>query len=211
MFCEKCGTTIAEGQATCPNCGASAVTAPKSKKINPIIHVILGVLIVGIVACIVIMLVSTKVTYKEQELDVQTEEDVARESVEVKSPNVQQLNLSVLSTIASEPVAEAEPETETLETESEYIFEDSDSRFLEEDEIYALTQEEMRIARNEIYARLGRKFTDEALQEYFDSKSWYAPLLEPEEFDELGDDIFNEYEFANKNLIAEIEKELGYN
>ena len=53
-----------------------------------------------------------------------------------------------------------------MQTESEYIFEDSNERFLEAEEIYALTEEEMRIARNEIYARLGRKFTDETLQEY---------------------------------------------
>jgi hypothetical protein len=33
-----------------------------------------------------------------------------------------------------------------------------------------------RLARNEIYARYGRVFRDEALQEYFNSKSWYKNL-----------------------------------
>ena len=206
MFCEKCGTTIAEGQTVCPNCGTSTLGTPKAKKINPMIHIILGVMIVAVVACIVVMLVSTRVTYKEQALEEQTENEIAMEKKEVKSPNVQQVNLSILSTKVGEP----EEEPENLETESEYIFEDSNVRFLEEDEIYALTKEEMRIARNEIYARLGRKFTDEALQEYFEGKSWYEPIYEAKEFDSMGDDIFNEYEFANKNLISEIEAELGY-
>jgi len=48
------------------------------------------------------------------------------------------------------------------------------------------------------------------LNEYFNSKSWYQPLYTGEEMDEMGDAIFNEYEYANKNLIAEIEEELGY-
>lgn len=208
MFCEKCGTTIAEGQVACPNCGAGTLGVPKAKKINPMIHIILGVMIVAVIAGIVVLLVSTRVSYKEQALENQTEDEIVTEGMEVKSPNVQQVNLSILSTIASEPVEE--PESEISETESEYIFEDSNARFLEEDEIYALTQEEMRIARNEIYARLGRKFTDEALQEYFESKSWYEPIYDTEEFDSMGDDVFNEYEFANKNLISEIEAELGY-
>lgn len=35
---------------------------------------------------------------------------------------------------------------------------------------------ELRIARNEIYARHGYIFQDESLQKYFDNKSWYTPV-----------------------------------
>ena len=38
------------------------------------------------------------------------------------------------------------------------------------------------IARNEIYARHGRKFNDSELQAYFNSKSWYKGTVNPEDF-----------------------------
>ena len=63
------------------------------------------------------------------------------------------------------------------------------------------------IARNELFARHGRKFTDENLKSYFESKSWYEGTIEPEDFD---DSVFNEYEIANRDLIVEYEKEKGY-
>ncbi len=40
------------------------------------------------------------------------------------------------------------------------------------------------MARNEIYARHGRKFKDKTLQKYFDEKSWYEGEYEPDEFQE---------------------------
>lgn len=45
------------------------------------------------------------------------------------------------------------------------------------------------------------------LQAYFDSKSWYKGTIEPEDFD---DNVFNDYEFANRDLIVEYEEEMGY-
>ena len=41
---------------------------------------------------------------------------------------------------------------------------------------------QLRIARNEIYARHGRLFVDQELQDYFDSKDWYFGYIEPEDF-----------------------------
>ena len=38
-------------------------------------------------------------------------------------------------------------------------------------------------ARNEIYARKGRKFHSIELQQYFAAKEWYVPIYEPEYFD----------------------------
>ena len=39
------------------------------------------------------------------------------------------------------------------------------------------TPQERRIARNEIFARHGRRFSDPALQAYFDLQTWYTPTL----------------------------------
>lgn len=82
---------------------------------------------------------------------------------------------------------------------------DSDSRYLTEDDLKGFTAEELRIARNEIYARYGRKFNDSKLQEHFNSMDWYFPMTEPGDFDES---ILNDYEIKNLDLIAKYEKKV---
>lgn len=68
-------------------------------------------------------------------------------------------------------------------------------------------EEESRIARNELYARHGRRFDDEELQGYFDSCDWYEGTIVPADFD---DSVLNEYEVANRDLIVMFEEEQGY-
>lgn len=75
------------------------------------------------------------------------------------------------------------------------------------DDLAGLTQEECRLARNEIYARHGRRFDDAGLQAYFDSCEWYEGTVAAEDFDTS---VLNQYEIANRDLIIEYEKEQGY-
>ena len=93
------------------------------------------------------------------------------------------------------------------ESDSEYLLPDSDSRYLTEDDLAGFTAEQCRLARNEIYARHGRRFKDPALQRYFDSLSWYNGTIEPSDFN---DNVFNSYERANCILIIDYEREHGY-
>ena len=93
------------------------------------------------------------------------------------------------------------------ESTSEYLLPDSDSRYLTEDDLAGFTAEQCRLARNEIYARHGRRFSDAALQRYFDSLSWYNGTIEPSDFN---DNVFNSYERANCILIIDYEREHGY-
>ncbi len=93
------------------------------------------------------------------------------------------------------------------ESTSEYLLPDSDSRYLTEDDLAGFTAEQCRLARNEIYARHGRRFSDPALQRYFDSLSWYSGTIEPSDFN---DNVFNSYERANCRLIVQYEQEHGY-
>ena len=89
----------------------------------------------------------------------------------------------------------------------EYILAGSDSRYILKSEIQEFTAEQCRLARNEIYARHGRRFDDEYLQDYFNSKGWYTPTIDPDEFEES---LLNSYEIANRDLIVEYEEECGY-
>lgn len=96
---------------------------------------------------------------------------------------------------------------ETAPKMNEYILPDSDKRYLQMSDLEGFTAEQCRLARNELFARHGRLFSDESLQAYFNSKSWYVGTILPENFN---DNVFNEYEIANRDLIVQFEKERGY-
>ena len=119
--------------------------------------------------------------------------------IEVIAPNKSQPKQQ--ESVKTEDVSEPETEEAKVETKNsdEYIFVDSDSRLLTDDEVSGLSKEEIRYAINEIYARRGRIFEDSVLKEYFESKSWYEPKYKKDEF---SDDVFNEFEKANINLLV---------
>ena len=59
---------------------------------------------------------------------------------------------------------------------------------------------------NEIYAKHGRKFKTDSIQKYFDSKSWYQPKVEPDDFDSRVKDFLNEvinrsHAFSRENFL----------
>lgn len=93
------------------------------------------------------------------------------------------------------------------ENEDEYMLYGSDSEYLDEEVLNGFGAWECKIARNEIYARHGRMFKDSELQAYFESKAWYTPVYTPEEFDES---VLNECELANRDMIVNYEKKMGY-
>lgn len=85
---------------------------------------------------------------------------------------------------------------------SEYVIEDSDSRYLTKAELADYSLQEINYAKNEIYARHGRKFDSKELQDYFNSKSWYKGTVDPADFSES---VFNEYEKQNVQTLKEEE------
>ena len=57
--------------------------------------------------------------------------------------------------------------------DSSYILPESGTKLLSTSDLQGLSAQQLRIARNEIYARHGRTFKDAELQNYFASCSWY--------------------------------------
>ena len=106
-------------------------------------------------------------------------------------------------------VVEAENVDNYENAETEYIISDSDSRYLTKEELINLTPQQCNYARNEIYARKGRKFRSIELQEYFATKEWYEPLYEPEYFDANIEEFCNQFEIKNGEVILELESEKG--
>ncbi len=84
----------------------------------------------------------------------------------------------------------------------DYLLSGSASRYYTAEEVDGLTKDELRLARNEIYARHGYIFNDTELQEYFESQSWYQGTVEASAFD---NSVLNQYEKANINLIKSLE------
>ena len=105
----------------------------------------------------------------------------------------------------SQPVETAEVAESGNEIDtSEYILPYSDTRYLTEGDVAGLSEDEIRIALNEIYARHGRIFQSEDLNAHFSSKSWYEPKYSAEEFSAIESSIMNDYEKKNIEFLAEV-------
>lgn len=85
---------------------------------------------------------------------------------------------------------------------SDYVLPGSSNQYLSASDVKNLSSYQLMIARNEIYARHGRKFNDSELQAYFNSKSWYKGTVNPEDF---STSVFNDYEIKNIQLIQSYE------
>ena len=86
---------------------------------------------------------------------------------------------------------EAEKTAEPVPTETasapaiaseDYILPDSGTRLLTDSDVEGLSLQQINYAKNEIYARHGRKFNSRELQDYFNSKSWYNGTIDPDDF-----------------------------
>lgn len=98
----------------------------------------------------------------------------------------------------------SEPESdETSVGKSDDILCESAERYLTQEDLKGLTGEQLRLARNEIYARHGYQFESEDLKSYFESKDWYYAKYPREKFLEC---FLNIYEKYNVQMILAAER-----
>lgn len=137
------------------------------------------------------------VTYKSSDRNIATVSDSGR----VKGIKAGETKVTVTygEQKVTCKVVVKEKETATLQNSEDYVFPNSNTQLLTEADLQGKTAEQLRIGRNEIYARHGRKFNDEALQNYFNSKSWYSGTVEANAFDE---GVLNEFEKKNADFIS---------
>jgi len=79
-----------------------------------------------------------------------------------------------------------------------FLFADSDRRLLTPEDLKPLSKAELRNARNEIYARRGRKFVRREVSDYFKQFDWYRP--------QFGEVELTFIEAKNVELIQKFEK-----
>lgn len=80
-----------------------------------------------------------------------------------------------------------------------------ENRLITEKELEKITLEELKIYRNEIFARKGYVFKDNKLQHFFGRQEWYIPLMSNKELE------LSEIEKQNVELIKKYEKALRSN
>ena len=159
---------------------------------------------------------ATEIPATEAPAEPETEEDVTDGKFEDLS-DVDLFSLSqdeLATTVREEPEMEAESETESeteteseieADTRSEYIFPDMDTRYLTQDEVSKLSLQAVCYAKNELYARHGRKFLSQELKDYFNDKTWYEGTVDPDSF---SPGVFNTYENDNLLLLVSAEEKL---
>lgn len=105
--------------------------------------------------------------------------------------------------------ADSQEDADPQEDSSTYILSDSGSHRYTDGELSDLSDWELYLARNEIFARRGREFRNEDLQRYFESKSWYTPTYSPDDFDARASELLNDVERANAETILKLEQSRG--
>jgi hypothetical protein len=97
------------------------------------------------------------------------------------------------------PIAQAPPHVGKVGAADRagFLFADSDVRYLTRTELQRLSADRLHLARNEIFARRGRYFKDDALRAYFEQFPWYRPRA--------WDVPLTPVEKANVDLITSIE------
>ena len=225
-FCRFCGKEATEGNLFCTGCGKSLemtaaqptiqpkpvtvekpVQTQEKKNLLPIIIAVVVVVIALVVGVIWFMQNNPTSNEADGDSSSKVENQIENDDEDDVDVNSEEKDEEVKETESLVVEEETESGTEAQLTDSEYILPTSNTEYLTLEDLQGLTAEQCRIARNELYARYGRKFTDEGLKAYFESKSWYIGTIEPEDFKE---DMLNEYEIANRDLIVEYETLQGY-
>ena len=184
MFCNQCGTHIPDGSLSCANCGAPVVKAqpvppvpeqtPKKKfRVGLIILLIMGGSILLLLLAIVVLLVAGFL-FKYQ---------LPAKKFEGEISYIE----------PADGILQDNTYDDVYYRYGGFVLPGSDSNYLCYWDIDGMTEEELTIAEQEIYARHGMAFADSELQAYFMAQDWYAPGS--------GDFTPNAYEQANLELL----------
>ena len=159
---------------------------------------------------------------KKQKQDIEQQEDSQEEKSTEESLNIEEF-LDSATDSDKNTNAEADSDTEVSEADAKvYLIqgnEKSSNRYEKADHLSYTTVTKytlqdlsildsygLKITRNEIFARHGRMFNDQELQEYFKRQQWYVPQIAANDFDTS---CLNEVEKYNVNLISVYEEQIG--
>lgn len=219
MFCRFCGKELPDGNSFCIHCGKkltvekpaapaekpkAAPTQAEKAAAKPVEKVVTktgaGVKVVIALLIVIILALGVGGYFVVTEFVIPAlEERDEKEDRDSKKNNKNEDGdqdpvdplVSPTAPIAAEP---ANPYEAYLDLYTDYVLSGSDSTYKCYDDIRNMSNEELTLAEQEIYARHGQTFADANLQAYFDSRPWYSATG--------GSFYLNTYEEANLDLIS---------
>ena len=227
MFCRKCGNKLEDDWIVCPSCGEPQKqgdiqqTSPGAVKkwwIAAGAGVIFLVLIMALLGTLIMLgsqmpdntdgsesdKTALKEAVKEDKIEL-TETAAPKRKSKKKATSAKEAENGVAADTAVQSKTAEEKTAEALR--SEYIFPDSSTRYLSEEEVRSKDVSQLLIGRNEIFARYGYIFEMEELKTHFEGTSWYKGTVPGNQFD--GDAVFNDFEKKNIELIKRVEDEIN--
>ena len=130
-------------------------------------------------------------TPKDQNAATEKTTERVTEKQTTEAPEKQTEKITEKQTEAAEDPTK-QPQTQAQS--GSYILPQSSERLLTDSDVDGMSYEELQMAINEIYARHGRKFSSQSVQNYFDGQSWYQGTVEPDDF---SDSVFSQIEGQN--------------
>jgi hypothetical protein len=119
-----------------------------------------------------------------------TRDDNKQKEIAVASPTPAPTDVGNKAQPKDQPTPERTPEREKTSGRVPGIYPEGSTRLLSPDDVMGKSPWELKIMKNEIYARHGYIFKTPELKSYFESQAWYRPMY---------DDV--------TNIISNIERE----
>lgn len=212
MRCPNCHAPLKKDDMFCTECGSRCQQKNDSNLVAIIISsLILMVVVVGIMFWLFFDKENNSKTESEATVKIQSsqpeiESETSKDN-KIIADNLDDSETDTLKKDETEEIDEAEEKEDATEDDiSEYVMQQSNSRYLTETDVRGMTAQQLNYAKNEIYARHGRKFDSPELQNFFDSKSWYTGIYSPKEFDtNYSNRLLSSIEKKNAEFLAEKE------
>ena len=138
---------------------------------------------------------------EEERIKEQVKEEVERQNAKNDNKDV---NINITEDSKPDPVIIVPEKPQPVYYSSDFIFPQSSIEYLSQSQVSSLSDYQLGIARNEIYARHGYIFKLDRFKSYFESQSWYVPR-----YSDASSISLNEIETYNVALIKAEEDSRG--
>ena len=138
---------------------------------------------------------------EEERIKEQVKEEVERQNAKNDNKDV---NINITEDSKPDPVVIVQEKPQPVYYSSDFIFPQSSTEYLSQSQVSSLSDYQLGIARNEIYARHGYIFKLDRFRSYFESQSWYVPR-----YSDASSISLNEIETYNVALIKAEEDSRG--
>ena len=138
---------------------------------------------------------------EEERIKEQVKEEVERQNAKNDNKDV---NINITEDSKPDPVIILQEKPQPVYYSSDFIFPQSSTEYLSQSQVSSLSDYQLGIARNEIYARHGYIFKLDRFKSYFESQSWYVPR-----YSDASSISLNEIETYNVALIKAEEDSRG--